>query len=76
VHFEDDLRDALRYFNPDSDLLPKALSDRVRELLPQVRRDDEHSRLSGHVLRSIRENKTDQLEESIVRAASLRGFLG
>jgi phosphoenolpyruvate carboxylase len=76
VHFEDDLRDALRYFNPDSDLLPKALSDRVRELLPQVRRDEEHSRLSGHVLRSIRENKTDQLEESIVRAASLRGFLG
>jgi len=74
VNFEDDLRDALRYFNPDTGFLPKNLEGRVKEV--DFQPDEEHKEITGYIASSLRKNKTEDLDEWVLRAANLRKFLG
>jgi len=75
VNFEDDLRDALKYVNPDTEFLPKNLEARVRDSVCDFQPDEEHKEITDYILSSLRENKGG-LEEYVLRAASLRKFLG
>lgn len=75
IHFEDDLRDALMYFNPDTGLLPKGLEARVRDF-SDFETDSEHKEIKDYIATSARKNMTKDLGEYVLRAASLRGFLG
>ena len=75
VNFEDDLRDSLKYINPDTSFLPKNLEARVRDFLMDFQPDEEHKEITDYILSSLRENKSG-LEEYVLRAASLRRFLG
>ena len=75
VNFEDDLRDSLKYINPDTSFLPKNLEARVRDFLVDFQPDEEHKEITDYILSSLRENKSG-LEEYVLRAASLRRFLG
>lgn len=75
INFEDDLRDSLRYFNPDTGFLPKNLEARVRDFLVDFRPDEAHKEMTDHVLNSLGENKSG-LEEYVLSAANLRKFLG
>lgn len=76
VHFEDDLMDSLRYFNQDAGFLPKSLEASVRSLPVDLQPDEEHKKITYHITSSLRENKTEDLEEYVLRAADLRNFLG
>ncbi len=75
VNFEDDLRDSLKYFNPDTGFLPKNVEATVKNLpvYPEVNR--EHKEITDYILNSLKENK-GRLEGYILRAANLRKFLG
>lgn len=75
VHFEDDLKDALKYFNPCTSL-PKGLEIRVNDFSRDSETNEEHKELSSYIINSLKENKTKDLEEYILRAANLRKFLG
>jgi phosphoenolpyruvate carboxylase len=75
VHFEDDLGDALKYFNPNTGLLPKRLEAKARDSSTGFETDAEHKELTGYIVHSLRENKSG-LEEFVLRAANLRRFLG
>ena len=75
VNFEDDLRDSLRYFNPDTGLLPKNLEARVRDFPIDFKASGGHKEITDYVLSSLRENKGG-LEEYVLGAANLRNFLG
>jgi len=75
VNFEDDLRDSLKYFNPDTDFLPKNLKARVGDFPIDFEVNGEHKEITDYVLSSLRENKGD-LGEYVLRAANLRKFLG
>jgi len=75
VNFEDDLRDSLRYFNPDTGFLPKNLEARVRDFLVDFQPDEKHEEITDYILSSLSENKGG-LEEYVLRAANLRKFLG
>ena len=76
IHFEDDLRDALKYFNPSSGFLPKDLEARVKHFLTDFETDAAHKEITGYIAGSLRKNKTEDIGEYILRAANLRKFLG
>jgi phosphoenolpyruvate carboxylase len=76
VNFEDDLRDAIKYFNPDIAFLPRNLRARVRDFLGDFQPDEEYKEVTSHIVTSLEEDKTKELEEHVLRAASLRKFLG
>ena len=76
VHFEDDLRDSLKYFNPDTNFLPKGLEAIGKDFSTDFETDEEHQEITNHIATSVKENKTKDLGEYVLRAASLRKFLG
>ena len=77
VNFEDDVRDALRYFNPGAlSLLPEELKTTVRDFSIDFDTDERHKEITDYVVDSIRKNKTGGLGEYVLRAANLRRFLG
>ncbi len=75
VNFEDDLRDSLKYFNPDTGFLPKNLEAKVSDFPIDFEVNEEHKEITDYVLSSLRGNKGG-LEEPVLRAANLRKFLG
>jgi phosphoenolpyruvate carboxylase len=76
VNFEDDLRDSLRYLNPDAPFLPKDLKPRIRELSADCPPDEEHKELTERITESLQKNAAEDVGEYVLRAASLRRFLG
>ncbi len=75
VHFDDDLRDAVRYLNPATGLVPEGLADRAFDLV-DAEPDERHREITDGIVRSLRENETGHLSEQILRAAHRRKFLG
>ncbi|MBL7125485.1 MAG: phosphoenolpyruvate carboxylase [Dehalococcoidales bacterium] len=75
VNLEHDLRDSLKYFNPDTGFLTKNLKAKVRDFPIDFEVNGEHKEITDYILSSLRENKGG-LEEYVLRAANLRKFLG
>ena len=76
LNFEDDLRDSLKYLNPDTPFLPGDVKMRLKDVLVDFQPDEEHNEITDHIGDSLRKNETGDLEESVLRAASMRRFLG
>ncbi len=76
VHFESDLKDALRYFNPATPFMPKGLDEKVKAFLPGFESDEEHRKLTDNIIEAIGKNRTNNMGEHILRAAHVRRFLG
>lgn len=76
VNFEDDLRDSLRFFNPDTGFIPEVLKATISSLPVDFQSDKEHKKITTHIARMLKEDKTDHLGEYVLRAANLRRFLG
>ena len=79
VHLEDDLKDALRYLNPDALEflhLQDTFEPMLRDFVTDLETDEEHKKITDHILESLRKNETSNMEEHILRAAHLRRFLG
>ncbi|HIH69533.1 phosphoenolpyruvate carboxylase [Methermicoccus shengliensis] len=76
VNFDYDLGEALRYFNQDTPFLPKGLETIVSDFPVDFQPDEEHKELTDHIIGSLKENKTEDLGEYVLRAANLRRFLG
>ncbi|MBI2252388.1 MAG: phosphoenolpyruvate carboxylase [Armatimonadetes bacterium] len=77
LNFENDLRDALKYFNPDTDFLPKEFKIKLLNFLGNFQNlDKEHKKITDYIINLLKENKIEDLEEYVLRAANLRKFLG
>jgi phosphoenolpyruvate carboxylase len=76
VNFEQDLRDAVRYLNLDTGLVPPELVSKVQECPGIVPLDEEHKALTDYICGSLKESGIEDLSEYVLRAASLRKFLG
>jgi len=76
LNFDQDLMDALKYFNPDNGFSTKDIKLRIEKIPLNFRTDDRCKELTDHILRLIKSNKTKDLRECIVRLAYLRKFLG
>ncbi|MCI0532923.1 phosphoenolpyruvate carboxylase [bacterium] len=76
VNFEDDLRDSLRYFNPESGFAPKALAAQLDKFGLNYEADIAHKAITDGIARSVKSSKTEDLSEPLLHAANLRKFLG
>jgi phosphoenolpyruvate carboxylase len=76
-HFDDSMKDALRYMNPDSmKLLPLKVKMSVDNLGLDYEVDEVHNQITTQVLDNIKNSSGKGLEEFVLRAANQRGFLG
>jgi len=76
VNFEEDLSDALKYLNHDTGFLPENIARKVNNLPIDLQPDREHNEITSFIANSLRENRIEELQECILRAANLRKFLG
>jgi phosphoenolpyruvate carboxylase len=76
VNFEQDLQDAVRYLNLDTGLVPRELASKVMECPGIVPLDEEHKAITDYIASSLDRNGIGDLTEYVLRAASLRRFLG
>ena len=56
--------------------MPKELASKVQKCLGIVPLDEEHKALTAYIRGSLRKNGIEDLSEYVLRAASLRRFLG
>jgi phosphoenolpyruvate carboxylase len=76
IHFDEDIRDALRYLNPDSPFLSGGVSGLLGAYENDVPPDPRHRELTGRICGHLRESRTGDVAEHVVAAANVRGFLG
>lgn len=76
IHLDDDIWDALRYFNPDSPFLPEGVSSFLGPYAGDVSPDPEHRELTGRICSHLKAGKTGNIGEHVLAAANVRGFLG
>ncbi len=76
LNLEEDLRDALRYLNPDSEYLPDGTMEKLKELSIDFEIDVEHKEITDHIISLLNGNEERELERFILRAANIRRFLG
>jgi len=80
-NFEEDLRDALAFYNPDVlSLLSSKMSEQIKKTLEIIEIDystnSEHQKITSEIIESIHHNQKSYLRELIAEAARTRRFLG
>jgi len=75
VHFEKDLKDALKYFNIESRFIPKELKEFLRDFPIYSEVDEVHKKITEKI-QDIKNSEKTNLEEYILSAANIRKFLG
>lgn len=48
VNFENDLRDSLKFYNPETGFLPEEFKETVRALSIDFQPDEEHKEITGY----------------------------
>jgi phosphoenolpyruvate carboxylase len=76
VNFEEDLKDALQYYNPDSDFLPEKFQRKINELGIDFIQNEQHKEITTYIRDSVKKIKSEDLSEKILMAANIRKFLG
>lgn len=76
VNLEDDLQDALRYFDPESGFAPDGLAGAVHDLVGVGEPDLCHLQITCRIDHALRHDETCGIREEIIRAATLRHNLG
>ncbi len=76
VHFEKDLKDSLKYYNPENNFIPKELKKFLSDFPIDSETDQMHKKITNIIQNDIKKKESSDLEENILRAASLRKFLG
>jgi len=76
INFEEDLRDSLKYFNPEQPFVPKSVITKLKELALDYETNEEHKKVTDYIIDSLRHNKTEDLSVKILMAANQRRYLG
>ena len=76
VNFEEDLKDALKYYNPDQPFVPKVIESKLKELAIDCEMDDDHKKITDYIIDSVRHNKIEDLSAKVLMAANRRRYLG
>ncbi len=76
INFEEDLRDALQFFNPEQPFVPKSVIMKLKELAIDYETNEEHKKVTDYIIDSLRNNKIEDLSVKILMAANQRRYLG
>ncbi len=75
--FEDDLRDAMPYFNEEVlKILPRSVTKNLKMDVIEFDVDEEHKRITNQIINCLKKERFEKLQELIVSAAWVRKFLG
>ncbi len=75
--FENDLRDAMPYFNEESlKILPRSVTKNLKLDVIEFDVDEEHKRITNQIINCLKKERFENLQELIVSAAWVRKFLG
>ncbi|MDI6888687.1 MAG: phosphoenolpyruvate carboxylase [Methanocellales archaeon] len=75
--FENDLKDALCYFNKDVlKILPSSLTKRLRLDIVEFETNEEHERATNQIINRLKKEQFSDMQELIIEAAQMRKFLG
>lgn len=75
-YFDEDIRAALKYFNPRSVCVSEALKAFIAKHFPDYETDSNHLKITNTILDRVHNHQSHDLEALIVQAASFRKFLG
>ena len=75
VNFDQDLADAARYMNPGSPYLGEVVRNAADRVISYTT-DEEHQEITNGILSSLKQNRAKDIQPDILRAASIRKFLG
>lgn len=76
INFEEDLKGALQYLNPDNPFIDPDISSVLKEMDLDFQINEEHKQITDNVLSAIRKKQDTEIDENILRAANIRKFLG
>jgi phosphoenolpyruvate carboxylase len=77
--FEEHISSALQYLNPDNlKLLHPSLAEKIREIAKEFEfeTNHEHKNLTTQVVKLFKQNEPIKMQEKIIEAGAVRGFLG
>ena len=77
--FDTDMTDSLRYFNRDNmKYFPKEIRENVMGTagMFEYEPDAKHQKITGIIMEDYLKKNNNPINENIIRAASIRGFLG
>jgi phosphoenolpyruvate carboxylase len=76
INFEEDLKDALKFYNPDQPFIPEVIESKLKELAIDCEMDDEHKKITDYIIDSVKHNKFEDLSAKVLMAANRRRYLG
>jgi len=76
INFEEDLKDALQYYNPESDFLLDDIFKKIKNLNLDYKRNEEHNEITTKIRNSVKKMNSEDLSDLILIAANIRRFLG
>ncbi len=77
VNFEEDLKDAMQYFNEDVlTILPETLTKRLVLDIVEFETNEEHKEITSRIIDNIKKNRFENIENEILEVAWIRRFLG
>ncbi len=56
-----DLKDALRYYNPEQPFVPEIINSKLNELAFDYKTDEEHKKITDNIIDSLKKYKTEDL---------------
>ena len=76
VNFEEDLKEALKYYNPNQDFLTFDVHSILKDFNIEYELDEIHQKYTDDIIHSMKKEQPEGLTEKILLAASRRKFLG
>lgn len=76
VNFDEDLHDALKFYNPDVPFLKEETKSIIKKIFPGHETSETHKEITSKILDSLNKNKVEDLSDLVILAASERRFLG
>lgn len=76
VNFEEDMKDSLRYFNPDSPFVDQSIVETLNDMGIDFQIDEEHKEITDSIISAIGKKQDSEIGENILRAGNIRKFLG
>lgn len=76
INFEEDVLEALRYFNPVSPCVSQELARWIKQHFPNHPTDERHLKVTNYIIEKVKHHQHHDLETLILQAASFRRFLG
>lgn len=76
VNFEEDLKDALEFYDPHTPFLGDEIKAKIKSLFPDHKHSEKHQQIISKVIDLVKKNKNGDLPQLIVLAANERKFLG